>query len=51
MSIRITGRGVAAMAHDEGLSESIIQKRTEKLLAMRAVFSREKLHCLVLLLM
>jgi len=51
MSITITGMDVAVIAYDEELNESIIQKRTAKLLAVRAVFSRKKLHCLAQLLM
>lgn len=42
MSIRITGMDVVVFAYDEGLNESIIQKRTEKVLVVRAVFSRKK---------
>lgn len=50
MSIRITGMDVVVFAYDEGLNESIIQKRTEKVLVVRAVFSRKKLYHLAQLL-
>lgn len=51
MSIRITGMDVVVIAYDEGLNEPIIQKRTEKVLVERAVFSRKKLYFLAQLLL
>lgn len=35
---------VTVIEYDEGLNESIIQKKTEKVLVVRVVFTRKKLN-------
>lgn len=46
MSVRITGMDVVVIAYDEGLNESIIQKKTEKVLAVMALVLMTKVHYL-----